>query len=124
MQAAVKHMLQHHIQGNILNIASVAAYEPATGAYGASKTAAAALTRGWGKKFAPHHITINGIAPGLVATDMINWKKGDPLESKRVPYGRLILPEEIASLALHMLDESSKMICGELIVLDGAYSIR
>jgi len=100
------------------------AYEPATGAYGTSKTAATALTRGWGKMFARDGITINGIAPGSVATEMNNWHEGDSLEHKFVPYGRFALADEIAKAAMHLLSKEAKMICGETLVVDGAYSIR
>ena len=62
-------MLENNIKGNILNVTSVAGYEPVYGAYGASKIAATGLTRGWGKMFANDGITINGIAPGPVATE-------------------------------------------------------
>jgi 3-oxoacyl-[acyl-carrier protein] reductase len=124
MQAAVKYMLENKIEGNVLNITSVAGYEPVYGAYGASKAASVALTRGWGKMFASDKITINGIAPGPVATEMNNWHEGDPLEHSRIPYGRFALCDEIAELALYMLDEKSKMLCGETVVFDGGYSIR
>ena len=124
MQAAVNYMLAHQIRGNVLNITSVAAYEPVYGAYGASKTAAVGLTRGWGKMFAPHGITINGIAPGPVATEMNNWHEGDPMENSRIPYGRFATAEEVAKTAMYLLSEESKMICGETVVLDGAYAIR
>lgn len=124
MQAAVRYMLENKIEGNILNITSVAGYEPVYGAYGASKAAAVALTRGWGKMFAPDKITINGIAPGPVATEMNNWHEGDPLEHARVPYGRFALCDEIAELALYMLSKEAKMLCGETIIFDGGYAIR
>lgn len=124
MQAAVKYMLKNKVEGNILNITSVAGHEPVYGAYGASKAAAVALTRGWGKMFAPDKITINGIAPGPVATEMNDWHEGDPLEHSRIPYGRFALCDEIAELALYMLDEKAKMLCGETVVFDGGYSIR
>lgn len=124
MQAAVKYMLKNKVEGNILNITSVAGYEPVYGAYGASKAASVALTRGWGKMFAPDKITINGIAPGPVATEMNNWHEGDPLEHSRIPYGRFALCDEISELALYMLDEKAKMLCGETVVFDGGYSIR
>ena len=124
MQAAVRYMLKNGIEGNILNITSVEGYEPEYGAYGASKTASVALTRGWGRRFAADHITINGIAPGPVATEMNGWHRGDPMENSRIPYGRFATSEEIASLALYMLDEDSKMLCGETIVYDGGYAIR
>ena len=124
MQAAVKYMLDNNIKGNVLNITSASAYEPATGAYGTSKTAATALTRGWGKMFARDGITINGIAPGPVATEMNNWHEGDSLEHKFVPYGRFALCEEIAKAAMYLLSEEAVMVCGETLVVDGAYSVR
>ena len=124
MQAAVKYMLKNGIAGNILNVTSVAGEEPVSGAYGASKITATALTRGWGKMFAPDGITINGIAPGPVATEMNNWHEGDSMRHDRIPFGRFALADEIAALALNLLDEKSVMICGETVIIDGAYSIR
>lgn len=124
MQSAVNYMLKNNVKGNILNITSVAGEEPVFGAYGASKITATALTRGWGKMFASDGITINGIAPGPVATEMNNWHEGDSMQHNRIPFGRFAATDEIAALALHMLDEKSVMICGETVVIDGAYSIR
>ena len=124
MQAAVNYMLENNIKGNILNVTSVAGYEPVYGAYGASKTAATALTRGWGRMFANDGITINGIAPGPVATEMNDWHEGDPMKHDRIPFGRFATVEEIAKLAMYLLSEEAKMVCGETVVLDGAYSIR
>ena len=124
MQAAVDYMLKGGIKGNILNVTSVAGNEPVYGAYGASKCVANSLTRGWGRMFASDGITINGIAPGPVATEMNNWHEGDPMEHSRIPYGRFATVDEVSALAMHLLDESAKMICGEVITLDGAYAIR
>ena len=124
MQAAVNYMLENNIKGNILNVTSVAGYEPVYGAYGASKIAATGLTRGWGKMFANDGITINGIAPGPVATEMNNWHEGDPMKHDRIPFGRFATVEEIAKLTMYLLSEEAKMVCGEMVVLDGAYSIR
>ncbi|MGN1161578.1 MAG: SDR family NAD(P)-dependent oxidoreductase [Candidatus Fimenecus sp.] len=124
MQAAVNYMLENNIKGNILNVTSVAGYEPVYGAYGASKIAATGLTRGWGKMFANDGITINGIAPGPVATEMNNWHEGDPMKHDRIPFGRCAAVEEIAKLAMYLLSEEAQMVCGETVVLDGAYSIR
>ena len=124
MQATVNYMLRNNIKGNILNITSVAGEEPIYGAYGASKITATGLTRGWGKMFAKDGITINGIAPGPVATEMNNWHEGDPMEHSRIPYGRFATADEVASLALYLLSPAAKMICGETVILDGAYAIR
>lgn len=124
MQAAVKYMLKNNIKGNILNITSVAGYEPVRGAYGASKIAAVGLTRGWGRTFANDGITINGIAPGPVATEMNNWHEGDSLSHSGIPFGRFATAEEIAKLSLYLLSKDAEMMCGETVILDGAYSIR
>lgn len=124
MKCSVNYMLENGAKGNILNIASVAGYEPAYGAYGASKTAANNLTRGWGKKFAPMGITINGIAPGPIATEMNNWHEGDSMVNDRIPYGRYGTIEEVAKLAMYLLSEEACMVCGETVVIDGAYAIR
>lgn len=124
MQAAVNYMLDNNIKGNILNVTSVAGEEPVYGAYGASKIASTGLTRGWGKMFAPDGITINGIAPGPVATEMNNWHEGDPMEHDRIPFGRFATILEIAKLAKYLLSEDAKMICGETVIFDGGYSIR
>ena len=124
MQAAVNYMLENNIKGNILNVTSVAGYEPVYGAYGASKIAATGLTRGWGRMFANDGITINGIAPGPVATEMNNWHEGDPMKHDRIPFGRFATVEEIAKLAMYLLSEEAQMVCGETVVLDGGYAIR
>lgn len=124
MQSAVKYMLDNGIKGNILNVTSVAGYEPVYGAYGASKIAATGMTRGWGKMFASDGITINGIAPGPVATEMNNWHEGDPMQHDRIPFGRFATIEETAKLAMYLLSKEAEMVCGETVVLDGAYAIR
>lgn len=124
MQAAVKYMVDNGIKGNVLNVSSVAGYEPVYGAYGASKVAAVNLTRGWGKHFAPKGIVINGIAPGPVATEMNHWHEGDSMENKRIPFGRYASSEEIAHLAKYLLSEEAQMVCGETVIIDGAYAIR
>ncbi len=124
MQASVNYMLENGVKGNVLNITSVAGEEPVFGAYGGSKILATGLTCGWGKMFASDGITINGIAPGPVATEMNNWHEGDSMKHDRIPYGRFATIDEVAALAMYLLDEKAKMICGETVIIDGAYSIR
>lgn len=124
MQAAIKDMLNSNIKGNILNFSSAASVEPVYGAYGASKTIVTALTRGFGKMFAKNGIVINGIAPGPVATAMNNWHNGDSMEHPAVPFGRFLSADEVGDAAIYMLSKEAEMICGETLIIDGAYSIR
>ena len=124
MQAAVRQMKSHGVRGNVLNVTSVAGAEPIYGAYGASKIAATGLTRGWGRMFAPDGIVINGIAPGPVATEMNHWHPGDSMAHSRIPFGRYASAEEVAQCALYLLSPAAEMVCGETVILDGAYAVR
>ena len=124
MQTAVRHMYENKIRGNVLNIASVAATEPFYGPYCTSKAGVVGLTRGWGKQFAPYGIVINGIGPGPVATEMNGWHEGDSLSHPRVPFGRFLKADEVADAALFLLSDSAKQVCGETLLIDGAYSVR
>ena len=124
MQAAVRYMKSHDVHGNVLNVTSVAGAEPIYGAYGASKIAATGLTRGWGRMFAPDGIVINGIAPGPVATEMNHWQPGDDMANDRIPFGRYASVEEVAQCALYLLSPAAEMVCGETVILDGAYAVR
>lgn len=124
MQTAVNYLTMHQINGNILNISSVAAYEPVTGPYGASKAVVYGLTRGWGKRLAPQGIVINGIAPGPVATDMNGWKEGNSMAHPGIPFGRFSTAGELAELAAFLLSREGENIIGHTVTSDGAYAIR
>jgi len=124
MQTTVRYFYQNKIKGNLLNIASVAAFEPYSGPYSTSKGGVVGLTRGWGKQFAPYGIVINGIAPGPIATEMNNWHEGDSMAHSRIPTGRFGTVEEVAQLAMYLLSEEANQIIGQTIVIDGAYDIK
>lgn len=61
---------------------------------------------------------------GPVATEMNNWHEGDSMEHSRIPFGRFAAAEEIAKLAMYLLSKEAEMVCGETVILDGAYYIR
>lgn len=123
MQQYIKYSLIKKIPSNILNISSCAAYEPIRGPYGLSKLGVISLTQSYGKFFADKGIVINGIAPGVVATRMNNWKPGDPLDFKS-PTGRMITVEEVSQLAIYLLSNEASQLIGETVLIDGAWSKR
>lgn len=106
--------------GAIINIASDYAFRGADSIYGVSKWGVAGLTRGLGRKWAPKGVRINAIGPGPVATTMIGWQDGDPLEHEGLPLGRLTLPEEVASVAVFLASPAASAVIGECIVLNSA----
>lgn len=120
--------------GRIINIASVAGRigNRYIAAYTASKHGVLGLTRALAVEFVPYNITVNAVCPGYVDTPMtqgsiatIAGRTGmaaaqvHEMLAKTSPQGRLISPEEVASVALFLALDSSKGITGQAINVDG-----
>lgn len=108
-------------KGVFIHTASVAAFEGQIGqaAYSASKGGVAAMTLPAAREFANHHIRVNTIAPGLMATPMLAAMPDQVrIElAQNIPFPkRLGMPEEYAALALHLIQ--NEYINGETIRLD------
>lgn len=114
----VKHMQKNHIQGNILNICSSSSIRPANSAYCLSKWGLRGLTEGMAKTLIRDGIVVNGIAPGPTATPMLN-SDGVNLMRPNSPIGRLIMPEEIANMAVMLTSDMGRTIVGDVIYMTG-----
>ncbi|MBM4050583.1 MAG: SDR family oxidoreductase [Planctomycetes bacterium] len=111
-------LMKEQKSGIIINIASDAGLRGAPHPYGISKWGVIGLTRGLGKDLAPHGVRVNAIAPGPVATEMMNWQPGKPMTAPNLPLGRYALPEEIAGVALFLASEDSRAVFGQAIVVN------
>ena len=102
--------------GRIVNISSGAARGAgAIGVhYNASKAGLEGLTRGYAARLAKEGITVNAIAPSLIATDMIG-PLGDAVS--RIPMGRLGTPEEVAEAVLMVI--ANGYMTGQTVQLNG-----
>lgn len=110
-------------RGVIINTASVAAFEGQVGqaAYAASKGAVHSLSITAARDLASQGIRVNAIAPGVVATPMmeqITPEFKQQLEATVQFPPRLAKPEEFAQLAISMAENN--YLNGETIRLDGA----
>ena len=121
--------------GRIINVASIAGKTgaPYIAAYSASKHGAAGPHALESRlEVAAKGITVNAICPGYVDTDMttrgienITTKTGRPADQameaikKMSPQNRLIMPEEVAALALLLASEDGRGINGQAINVDG-----
>lgn len=124
---------QHSHPGAILNCGSVVARHPereyfATVGYAASKGAIEALSLSAAAYYAPAGIRINVLAPGLVRTPMSARAQGDAriLEfmTRKQPLTRgMLAPEDIARTACFLLGEDSRPITGQVINVDGGWSV-
>jgi len=110
----------------IINLSSQGGYVGATYPYRMTKWDIAGLTQGLGLKLAPYGILVNGVAPGIIATDMQkNYiSQGDNKFCEFNPLGRFALPEEIAELMVFLLSDAANFFVGQTFVCDGGYTLK
>lgn len=118
-QAICKYMLDNKIRGHILNISSSTGAEPAWSPYRLSKLGVEAFTRGLAQTVTPYGITVNGIAPGSTATNLLGYKKGDSIYTEDNDVGRYIMPDEIASYAKILVSDLGNMVVGNTLYVSG-----
>src|SRR5262245_19077487 len=109
--------------GRIVTLSSVAALRPRKMQihYASAKAGVIAFTRCCAEAFAPHNVRINGVAPGLIDTEMAGVL---PPEMRQVvvnetPLGRLGTPEEVAALIRFLLSEESSFMTGQTVAVSG-----
>ncbi|KAL2858561.1 hypothetical protein BJY01DRAFT_201343 [Aspergillus pseudoustus] len=116
--------------GRIINLASQAAYVALHqhGAYCASKSALLGLTRCMASEWGSRGITANSVSPTVAWTELGQkaWGAEGVKEAlfEKIPVGRAALPEEVADAVLFLCQDSSAMINGADIKVDGGYTIR
>ncbi|KAF1751087.1 hypothetical protein GCK72_017639 [Caenorhabditis remanei] len=119
--------------GSIVFNSSLSAYKSQAGiaAYGITKTALIGLTRALAMGLAKDNIRVNGIAPGLIKTEMSRpyWEGGEEMEkglieSQDIALGRLGVPEDCAGTVAYLASEDSSYITGETIIITGGVQAR
>jgi NAD(P)-dependent dehydrogenase (short-subunit alcohol dehydrogenase family) len=116
--------------GRILNMTSIMSHVSIAGraAYSSAKAALLGLTRALALELAADGITVNGISPGPIGTDMNLALMSDPQVSAQflsnVPVGRWGTPEEIGALACYLCSDSAGFITGTDILIDGGWTAR
>ena len=106
-------------QKKILLISSSRGFEPARTPYGISKAGVNSLVKGLAKELIKKNIIVNCISPGVVATSLINYKTENGIGTEENSAERLVMPEEVASLASFLLSGEANMIIGENILISG-----
>jgi enoyl-[acyl-carrier protein] reductase III len=94
---------------------------------GASKAALESMVRHLAAEFAPEGLRINAVSAGTVDTDaLLHFPNREQLlESARVktPAGRLVDPQDVANAVVFLCTEYASMIHGQVMIVDGGYSI-
>lgn len=113
--------------GRILNLTSIMSHVALGGrsAYSASKAGLLGFTKALALELAPEKITVNGISPGPVATEMNRPIIENPELNRqfvaKIPLGRWGREEEIGKLALFLCSEEAGFITGTDILIDGGW---
>ncbi|MBS7525925.1 glucose 1-dehydrogenase [Fusibacter paucivorans] len=123
-QEAIKQMMIQQY-GRIVNIASTAGITGGSVSphYGVSKAGLIALTQSLGRRYAPHGILTNCVAPGEMKTDMFyDLFKTEESREKRVgniPVKRIAEPAEVANMVLYMASDMASYMTGETVRVSG-----
>ena len=128
--AAIRQMLEQKGGGTIVNIASAAGFVPfpERAAYNASKGAVVSFTRALALDYAPNHIRVNAICPGMVETTMTRWRLDIPELRQQVidmtPWGRIGRTEDVAAAAVYLASDEADFVTGHMLVIDGGWIIK
>jgi len=121
-QSAAKMMMKQNF-GRIINVSSIVGTHGSHGqtAYSASKSFIVGFTTSAAKELGRYNITVNAIAPGLIATDMTKDLK-DEVRAEligNVALGRIGTPEDIAKVVLFLASPLGDYVSGQIIGVDG-----
>jgi len=120
-------------RGSILLMGSVTASDPApeffaTHAYAAAKGATTALMTTMAATYAADRIRVNAVAPAVTDTPMAARASGDAriraFNLRRQPLaGEMMDPDEVAHAAVYFLSDESRVVTGQLLKIDGGWSV-
>lgn len=109
--------------GRIIVVSSVGAYLGAPGQtnYAASKAGLIGLARSIAREYGPRGITANVIAPGPIATDMLDAMPEDRRDqlASQVPVGRIGQVDEVAAAVRFLASDDAAYITGAVLPVDG-----
>ena len=121
-QAVAPHMIRRSY-GRIINASSVVGLYGNFGQtnYVAAKSGVIGMTKVWARELGRYGVTVNAIAPGFIATAMVEQMPERVLEGmiSRTPVGRIGQPADIARAYLFLADEGSGFISGTVLSVDG-----
>jgi len=116
--------------GRILNMSSIMSHVSLAGrtAYSSAKASLLGLTRALALELATEGITVNGISPGPIGTDMnlalVNSPELYAQFISNIPVSRWGKVEEIGALACYLCSDAAGFITGTDILIDGGWTAR
>jgi len=121
--------LRRSSAGSIINVSSIHGSVPYKGfsIYCAAKAGLEAFTRTLAVELGPDGVRVNAIAPGAIETDMnreILDSVGREEFAEWIPLGAVGQTKDIADPAVFLASDASRYITGDILTVDGAYSLH
>jgi len=128
-QEMVKRLLANGRAGRIINISSVAAFKGSTSGrahYDASKGGVISFSTSLAREVAPHGITVNVVAPGLMVTKMTaeRLEKNREKYLENIPLRRFGETEEIAHVVVFLASDRASYMTGTTVNVSGGLLMR
>jgi 3-oxoacyl-[acyl-carrier protein] reductase len=125
-RAALRGMVRRR-HGRIISIASVVGItgNPGQANYAAAKAAMIGMTKSLAAEVATRGITVNCIAPGIIATAMTD-KLNDEQQSRilaQIPMGRLGVPDDVAPAAVYLAGAGAAYMTGQTLHVNGGMAM-
>jgi 2-deoxy-D-gluconate 3-dehydrogenase len=114
-------------KGKIINVASLLSFQGGitVPAYAAAKGGIAQLTKALANEWAQHHVNVNAIVPGYIATDMNTALLQNNIRStqilERIPAGRWGESADFQGSVVYLASEASNYVHGHLLSIDGGW---
>ena len=125
-QRFAEHMIADGVAGRIIAVTSKNAHVAEAGLahYNASKAGVDLVVQSLAVELAPHGITVNALAPGMVTTPIDGEFPMDrePFEAayrERIPLGRYASPDECAGTVVYLASDAASYATGTRVVVDG-----
>ena len=113
--------------GKIINVSSIWGKDGASMevCYSASKSALIGYTKALAKELAPSNVNVNCICPGVIDTAMNKRFSPEEIEELKnaTPLGRLGKASEVADLIYYLSTDSASFITGQIITVDGGFTL-
>jgi len=128
-QLVARHLVAREKPGKITFISSVLARIPNARcvAYSAAKAALNSMMQTMAVELCDHHINVNAIEPGWIDTPGERQHYNDETmaaEGRKLPWGRLGLPEEIGHAAVYLSSSDADYVTGTILPVDGGYRLK
>ncbi len=106
--------------GRVVNLGSISAQVGVAGstAYTAAKGGVVAFSKSLAREWAPHRVTVNVVAPGVIDTDMAR-RRGLDHQRHLIPWHRIGRPDDVAGAVGYLLSPAAEFMTGQVLHLNG-----